>query len=245
MSSDNELHIEMEEQEESQEWLITMSDLNMLLLTFFIMLYAMSDIDTKRFTDSFMSVKEALGGKDKAQQMSARITPKEAGVMIDQVRLRQQLIEAQKKVFADMQFFNSKKGVEGIVGATIQDGVITLRLPGDALFQTGQVELTQPGKDVIHVLRDFLIQHPDQQINIKGYTDDQVAKGSGRFLDNWEISSMRAVNVLRFLVSLGIEPNRLTATGLADLQPILPNTSPENRAKNRRVEFVLEKRVGR
>ena len=128
MSSDNELHIEMEEQEESQEWLITMSDLNMLLLTFFIMLYAMSDIDTKRFTDSFMSVKEALGGKDKAQQMSARITPKEAGVMIDQVRLRQQLIEAQKKVFADMQFFNSKKGVEGIVGATIQDGVITLRL---------------------------------------------------------------------------------------------------------------------
>jgi len=54
---------------------------------------------------------------------------------------------------------------------------------------------------------------------------------------------MRAVSVLRLLLELGIEPNRLTATGMGSFQPELPNNSPENRAKNRRVEFILEKMI--
>ena len=80
-------------------------------------------------------------------------------------------------------------------------------------------------------------------INLKGYTDDVLPSPTARFRDNWELSAMRAVNVLRLMVELGLNPNRMTATGLADLEPLLPNTSPENRAQNRRVEFVLEKIV--
>ena len=54
---------------------------------------------------------------------------------------------------------------------------------------------------------------------------------------------MRAVNVLRVLMQMGLEPKRLTATGLADMDPLYPNNTEENRARNRRVEIILEKRV--
>jgi len=85
----------------------------------------------------------------------------------------------------------------------------------------------------------------DQRISIRGFTDDVPPSRNSRFKDNWEISSLRAVYVLRYLMQLGIEQNRLTATGLADLEPLYPNNSSENRARNRRVEIVLEKQVGR
>ncbi len=66
---------------------------------------------------------------------------------------------------------------------------------------------------------------------------------NSRFKDNWEISALRALNVLRYFLALGIDPDRMTATGLADTRPIVPNISPENRQKNRRVEIVLEREV--
>ena len=117
-----------------------------------------------------------------------------------------------------------------------------LRLPSEVLFAPGSAELTAQGREAVATLKNFFIKNADQTINIKGYTDDVPPRG--RYADNWELSSMRAVNVLRYLLDLGLSAERMTATGLSDLEPLYPNTTPENRAKNRRVEFVLEKSVG-
>ncbi|KAB1440322.1 flagellar motor protein MotB [Pseudodesulfovibrio senegalensis] len=231
-----------DEDENSNEWMTTFADLSMLLLVFFVLLYSMSTLDTEKFSKTFSSVTQALSGK--MQKLStSRISRDEAGVLIDQALMRRQIVESQRKVFAEVKTLQSKKGVEGLVSANFEDGVITLRVPGDVLFRPGKVRLTEEGRRVILVLRNFFIQHPDQQIKIIGYTDDTQPSGQGRFKDNWEISAMRAVNVLRDLLKMGIKSNRLTATGLADINPLFPNTSDEFRAKNRRVEFVLEKRV--
>jgi len=83
----------------------------------------------------------------------------------------------------------------------------------------------------------------NEKINIIGHTDDIPPSPNSRFKDNWEISAMRALNVLRFLASLGINPERMMATGLADTKPLVPNTSPKNRKRNRRVEIILEREV--
>jgi len=174
---------------------------------------------------------------------TSTISREEAGIILDQVMMNKQILAAQQKVFSDVKLLQTKKGLEGLVGAYFEDGLITLRAPGDVLFARGDVNLTEKGKEIIVEMKDFFIQHPDQTINIKGFTDDSVPPAGSRFKDNWEISSMRAVNVLRILMQMGIEPKRLTSTGLADLSPLYPNTTDENRAKNRRVEFVLEKRV--
>jgi len=238
-----EYEIESDEEErDSQEWLITFSDLVMLLLVFFIMLYAMSTPDPNKITNALQAVTQALSGKE-SKLATSTISREEAGVLLDQVMLNRQIQIAQQKVFSDVKFLQTKKGLEGLVGANFEDGVITIRAPGDVLFASGDVTLTPKGREVIEAMKDFFTQHPDQTINIRGYTDDRMPATGSRFRDNWEVSSLRAVNVLRVLMDMGIEPKRLTSTGLADMNPLFPNTSDEFRAQNRRVEFVLEKRV--
>lgn len=239
---DISLMAEEEEEEESKDWLTTFADLCMLLLVFFVLLYSMSTLDVDKFSETFTSVTRALQGKME-KIATHKITREEAGVLLDQAIMRRQIIESQRKVFADVKTLQTKKGVEGLVSANFEDGLITLRVPGDVLFPPGQVDLTPMGRLLVGELKNFFIQHPDQVINIIGYTDDVNPSAGSRFRDNWEISALRAVNVLRFLVEMGIRPNRLMATGLADLKPLFPNSTDEYRAKNRRVEFVLEKRV--
>lgn len=225
------------------DWLTTFADLSLLLLVFFILLFSMSVVDLNRFTDSFQAVQVALQG-NKNEISTSRIARDEQAVLIDQVKLQRQIMESQRKLFTEVQFYQNTKGTKGVVGAHFDNGIITLRVPSDVMFPSGQVELTEQGKAVLRELKDLLIKHADQKINIRGFTDDVQPSGSSRFKDNWEISALRSVNVLRFLMSMGIEANRLTATGLADLEPLFPNNSTENRARNRRIEIALEKRVG-
>lgn len=231
-----------DEDDDGNEWLTTFADLSMLLLVFFILLYSMSTLDTDKFSETFSSVTQALQGKlDKIS--TNRVTREEAGVLLDQALMRRQIIESQRKVFAEVKTLQTKKGVQGLVSANFEDGVITLRVPGDVMFESGNIALTPRGIEVLSTLRNFFIQHKDQNIKIIGYTDNIRPGPSSRFKDNWEISALRAVTVLRELLKMNIEPTRLTATGLAYLNPLFPNTTDEYRARNRRVEFVLEKRV--
>jgi chemotaxis protein MotB len=214
----------------------------MLLLVFFVLLYSMSTLDNQKFSETFSSVTQALQGK-MSKISTSRISREEAGVLLDQALMRRQIIESQRKVFAEVKTLQTKKGVEGLVSANFEDGVITLRVPGDVMFNSGKVTLTPKGVELVKSLKDFFIKHKDQNIKIVGYTDNVRLSGKTRFKDNWEVSAMRAVNVLRELLRMGLESTRLTATGLAYLNPLFPNTSAEYRAKNRRVEFILEKRV--
>ncbi len=225
------------------DWLTTFADLSMLLMTFFVLLFSMSTLDTAKFADSFQSVKKALGAKGK-ELMSAPVTAKEVSVLVEQAKLKQQIIKEQKRVYSDFRSYVSTKGVQGVVAATLESGKITINIPSDVLFKKDEVELSEKGRNILKTLYDFLIKSPDQRINIRGFTDNTPPAPDSRFRDNWEISALRAVNVLRRLVKLGLPQNRLTATGLADLEPLYPNTTKANRAKNQRVEFVLERRIG-
>jgi chemotaxis protein MotB len=236
--------LDQEESEEPREWLVTLADLCLLLLIFFILLFSMSKVDDQRFRESFFSVRMALGEEMGGTPGGERIREDELGVFLDQALLHKQIVEHQQRIFSDFRYYQNIHGLEGIVGAVFDEGIITLRVPGDVLFGLGQVTLTPEGRRVIAQLKDFFIRYHDQVINIRGFTDDLPVRG-GRFEDNWEISALRSVNVLRYLLELGIEPRRLTSTGLADMYPLYPNISEENRSKNRRVEFVLEKRIAR
>jgi chemotaxis protein MotB len=233
---------EEEDTGDASEWMNTFCDLALLLLTFFILLYSLSTPDPVKLSDTLMSVSHALQGQAE-KVATSKITSKEAGVLMDQVMMKKSIIESQKKLFSDVQYFQTTKGLEGIVGAYFQDGLITLRAPGDVLFTPGEAELTPRGLQAVAALKDFFIKHVDQTINIKGFSDTDPPPAGSRFKDNWEVSAMRAVNVLRALIKMGLNPNRMTATGLADLEPLFPNNTPENKARNRRVEFVLERRV--
>jgi chemotaxis protein MotB len=234
---------EDEEAEVPSEWLTTLADMSMLLMSFFILLFSMSSLDTQKFSDSFSSVKKALGGKSQAS-MSGPAATKELSTLVEQARLKQRIIGEQRRVYDQFRSYVSSRGLEGVVAATLEAGKLTISLPAGVLFPKDGVDLSEDGKARLKTLYEFLIKVSGERINIRGFTDDTPPGPGGRFRDNWEISSLRAVSVLRYMLSLGMAPNRLTATGLADLEPLYPNTTPEHRARNQRVEFVLERWIG-
>lgn len=114
---------------------------------------------------------------------------------------------------------------------------LTLRIDDNLLFFIGNAELRYAGmmllKELTPILADF-----SGQVSIEGHTDD-LPISTAQFPSNWELSSARALAVLRFLDDDGLEPEQMRAVAYADSQPLAPNEDSASRATNRRVEIVL------
>ncbi|MGA2090641.1 MAG: OmpA family protein [Endomicrobiales bacterium] len=113
--------------------------------------------------------------------------------------------------------------------------------PGSSLFESGKADITPHGKDVIEKFVPIFMNLPNE-IVVEGHTDD-VPIHNSQFDSNWELSTARATNIVKFLVhESGFPPKRLSAVGYGEFKPIAPNDTPENRAKNRRVVFFIKKK---
>lgn len=243
MMSQDPFSDEDDEVEESAEWLATFADISLLLLVFFILLFSLSTLDPSKFNASFGSIKGALGGDAKGTPASDR---KEfQGALHEMTKMRKELIETQRQTFNEIRSFLVQNGIEGQVGAVLDEGTITLRLPAKVLFEAHSAELSEESVKVLNLIQEIFVRRLEQTVDIRGYTDDTPPPAGSHFRDNWELSALRAVNVLRYLLSRGIDASRLTATGFGPLEPIMMNTTEENRARNRRVEFVLQRKVSK
>jgi lipid-binding SYLF domain-containing protein len=117
------------------------------------------------------------------------------------------------------------------VGASLgQNGRVTL---SNVHFKTGSAELTPDSEPALHEALATLKEHPDWKIRVEGFTDNQGSKEA-----NLKLSSQRAEAVVNWLVEHGIDRSRLSAKGYGDARPVASNSTPEGRAKNRRVELV-------
>jgi chemotaxis protein MotB len=119
----------------------------------------------------------------------------------------------------------------------------------EVLFGSGADELNPEGETELDVLADALIelegQIPDEiawVLRVDGHTDARPLSGAGRFRDNWELSSARAISVVKYLISRGVSADHLVAAGFGEFQPIDPGTSEEALARNRRIELKLTER---
>ena len=105
----------------------------------------------------------------------------------------------------------------------------------DILYELGSAELKVETKKVLELFLLFLNKHPDFAVIIQGHTDNV-----GNDEDNLALSKNRALGVKQFLVSMGVEEHRLKAEGFGESVPLVKNDSEENRAINRRTDFVIE-----
>ena len=113
-----------------------------------------------------------------------------------------------------------------------------VRLGDKILFDPGKTDLKQEGKDALTEVTAGLKGLPNRNFQVAGHTDNIPIK-SARFRSNWDLSTARAVEVTNFMIAAGMEPKRLSAAGYADQSPVAPNDTPENKAKNRRIEITL------
>ena len=138
------------------------------------------------------------------------------------------------------------KELEQALAIPLADGRITLvngriGIRGSVLFALASAELQPEGAQLLGNLAPPLkayLQRHDELIMVSGFTDDSplVATTDG-FKDNWELSAQRALTVTRVLTAAGLPPASIFAAGFGDSHPVAPNTSSENRARNRRVEI--------
>lgn len=130
-----------------------------------------------------------------------------------------------------------------IPGVSVSQGRegVTLRIDNSLLFASGQAVLTPQGRGVVESLIDVLASF-DGQISVEGHTDS-VPISTARFPSNWELSSARAIAVVRHLERQGFNISHMRAVGYADTQPMETNATADGRAANRRVELLLRQQV--
>ncbi len=127
-------------------------------------------------------------------------------------------------------------------GLTIrqQDGKIYVSLENQLLFKSGSYDVDEKGKEAIKKLAKVLEQNPDINVMVEGHTDTDKYSSSGALKDNWDLSVIRATQIVKLLLSsANIDSKRLTAAGRGEFLPIDPSNSETAKKKNRRTEIIL------
>lgn len=130
----------------------------------------------------------------------------------------------------------------GDLEVVVRDGRMVLMLPNDVLFDTGKAEMKPAGKKALSAIADVMRTMPDRQFQVAGHTDN-VPIRNAELGSNWELSSARALVVLRYLLAKNVPSGMLSAAGYADVDPVASNTTPEGRKHNRRTEITLQPHI--
>lgn len=202
---------------ESEAWLITYLDVLTLLLTLFVLLLSLAGNGL------------ASQGSQRGGETVALVSPQAmAAAKVVSSGLQPQHQGLQPR-FAGID-------VEGVSVVEGQQG-ITLRIDDNLLFASGQATLTGQGRQVLGDLREVVYAF-DGEISVEGHTDS-VPIATAQFPSNWELSSARAIAVLRHLAELEVPRQQLRAVGYAETRPLESNATAAGRAANRRVEILL------
>ena len=228
-----------EEHENHERWLVSYADFITLLFAFFVVMYSISSVNEGKFRTVSDSIKAALNpivspanvavpftiGQNKAVTVNPTIdTVKEPAVR----RLREIMRSLKNETQLDI-----------IQMKELSNGDIILTLPDTVLFRTGEAVLRPEARPFIQAISEVLIDL-NRHVRVEGHTDN-VPIRTVQFPSNWELSAMRAVTVVRTLSEqYGLQGDHLTAVGHADSRPLADNLTPEHRAKNRRVEIVVQ-----
>jgi chemotaxis protein MotB len=126
----------------------------------------------------------------------------------------------------------------GQVSVDISRGRMVIQLPQDILFASGSAEIGGEGRATLLEVGQVLGELDDRQFQVEGHTDD-VPISTERFPSNWELSSARALSVVRLLIQAGVAPGNVSGAGYGEFQPVATNEDADGRRLNRRIEIVM------
>lgn len=214
-------------------WEIVYTGFILILLSFFIMLCSFSSVEgakVMQFVASFVDALSVMSGGGKVEKGDVVLHPS-----VEIVDKRSDLADLYKEV----KTFAAEHELEVDVIVTEKD--IRLPLPDSALFDVGVAEISPGSHRILGKIASIILK-AKYHVRIEGHTDN-LPIHTGRFPSNWELSTTRAVNVLRHFVEKGNIPReRLSAVGFAEYRPVCPNNDRECMARNRRVEIVILKK---
>ncbi len=246
-------------------WKDTFSDLMNLLLCFFVLMFAMSTVDSEKFEEIAASLsssfsvlpsggsalsKEGILVSSGASQLNDLSTYynnmglNTDGDMSQEVQsayeeVEQEGLEQSESMAENIQKNLSQTGAADQVEVTAYSKYVMLNVSGGILFDSGKAELTPEARTLLDKVGDSIYEYDDNIITIEGHTDNVPIK-TAQYPNNMMLSLYRAYSVFDFFVSeKGFSDQSMTSSGRGDAVPIATNDTPEGRAQNRRVEIKI------
>ena len=226
MRSKKRQHHEPENQE---RWLLTYADMITLLLGLFAILYAFSKIDTAKYAAIAAALGDVFGSGREG------VIASKSGVLPGSVSMVQQ---ERNRIAQEVR--RAIEGVGSVSGVTITNNErgVTVHMMEQLLFPSGSADLKESSLATLDALAEVLRQLPND-IRVEGHTDD-VPISTPRFPSNWHLSVDRAVNTAFSMMQRHrLDAARVSVVGFAEYQPLVTNSSVENRARNRRVDIII------
>lgn len=215
-----------------------------LLMLFFIILYAMSSVDTAKYEQLAQALASVFNGGEftifdqnttggagvlpgvtSGQKVESRGAGKREGTG-GQSTLRTQALSSLQNLVKS-----------GRVHVIPSDRGFAVSLTSDLYFASGSADLGADAMPVLQEVSDFLARIPNSVV-VEGHTDNVPPDGK-KWVSNWQLSGERALSVLQALEDYGVAPERLSASAFGDTRPVQSNDTPEGRSYNRRVDIVI------
>jgi chemotaxis protein MotB len=199
--------------------------------------------ELRDLTERYEQVKEsasegALDMLNKLEALQKDIQEREANLAEIKAKLeeRERIVQQLRETVQ-----NALLGFEGSeLTISVKDGKVYVSMSNKLLFDVGSTNIDKKGQDALIEIAKALQNEPDINILVEGHTDDQQIRAGGRFEDNWDLSVLRATEVVRYLTEDGgLNPKRVIASGRSYYFPIDDADTDEARAKNRRTEIIL------
>jgi chemotaxis protein MotB len=207
--------------ETDNNWLITLSDVMSLLLVIFIIFLAMSRVPARKKEVPVHQVQSASPARPASNQVTT---------------------DHLESVREEMKTRLSSLGLNDQVAVWTGDREIIIALTEKVTFPLGEAVMMEGSRPLLEAIADLIKEYPSFRVEIDGHTDD-LPINTGKYPSNWELSTARAASVLKYLVNRHeLDPARFSIKGNAEQKPLSPNWSPEQRARNRRVEIRLKEK---
>ncbi|MCO7176418.1 flagellar motor protein MotB [Sporolactobacillus kofuensis] len=233
----------------SERWLVTYSDLITLLLVFFIVMYSMSSIENQKFNALVSSLKSSFQGDSILQGMGYPSTDKgQTKPTIPVVKKSDPVSNQEKKkdakkldaLYVQLDKYIKENHLNPDVSLVETTRGVQLTFREKILFDIGKANLKGNAKSILGRIGTILNSVPND-VSVEGHTDNTpYLDKHSKIHSNWELSGLRAQNVMDYLIKKdGLSPKRMHFVGYGEYHPIVKNDSPENKAKNRRVNIVV------
>lgn len=229
-----------------ESWLVPYSDILTLLLALFIVLFASSSVDQAKLDQMSEVFNDIFSSGSGIMDNSAPVPNPNASSseMNSQLSKYQQDQEALQEIQSSVEDFIAVNELENQFETSMTDEGLLITIRDSVLFEPGQATVKEEYLPIAKELADVITVEPDRHIIITGHTDN-VPMNNEEFGSNWELSVMRAVNFLTILINNNaqLDGKNFSVKGFGEFTPIDTNDTAEGRAKNRRVEVLIQPKV--
>ncbi|MGE4274376.1 MAG: flagellar motor protein MotB [Desulfitobacterium sp.] len=247
---------EHHEEHMDETWLVPYSDILTLLLALFIILFAASQIDQKKYESIMAGFNSAFtGGQsvfESTSEMNINITDDNAGKNNEQITTETEKL-AQGRLREEQDMMAIKAKIDQYIGnnnltaqleTKITEERLIISIRDYALFDSGSAMVKPEAQKMAFIISDILREYPNYNIEVAGHTDN-LPINTPAFPTNWDLSVQRSLNFMKYLLQSGnLDQSRFSSIGYAEYRPIASNDTEAGRAANRRVEVNIIRNFG-